>query len=155
MVFRMEVAFTCMVLQRSPWRIARYPKIRLLAYVSPYPEKEISYFSENAYLYLMALLFLLFVFPMSPISHNAESINLFHMPSFSFLGTCPLTFAAVADDDDDWLVDYECNGVGIIFFGSIYNRCNTWSSVWRWHSRDWFFNYHHGELRDIRKYGLL
>ena len=42
------------------------------------------------------------------------------------------TFAA-ADDDDDGLVDYECNGVGIFFFGSIYNRCNTWSSVWRWH----------------------
>ena len=34
-----------------------------------------SYFSENAYLYLMALLFLLFVSPMSSISHNAESIS--------------------------------------------------------------------------------
>ena len=48
---------------------------RLMAYVSPYPEKQMSYFSENAYLYLMALLFLLFVSPMSSISHNAESIS--------------------------------------------------------------------------------
>ena len=44
-------------------------------YVSPYPEKQMSYISENAYLYPMALLFLLFVYPMSSISHNAESIS--------------------------------------------------------------------------------
>ena len=63
------------------------------------------------------------------------------------------TFAA-ADNNDDGLVDYECNGVGIFFCGSIYNRCNTWSSVWRWHLCVWF-NDHHDELRDIRKYGWL
>ena len=46
-----------------------------MRYVSPYHEKQISHFSENAYLYLMALLFLLFVSPMSSISYNAESIS--------------------------------------------------------------------------------
>ena len=82
-----------------------------------------SYISENAYLYLMALLVLLFVSPMSSISHNAESIS--HALLFIF-GVFLPTLAA-ADNDDDGLVDYECNGVGIFFFGSIYNRCNTWS----------------------------
>ena len=58
--------------------------------------------SENAYLYLMALLFLLFVSPMSSISHNAESIE--HALLFIF-GVFPPTCAA-ADNDDDGLVDW-------------------------------------------------
>ena len=47
-----------------------------------------SYISENAYLYPMALLFLLFVYPMSSISHNAESIShalLFILDVFALL----------------------------------------------------------------------
>ena len=59
-----------------------------------------------------------------------------------------------SDNDDDGLVDYECTGVGIFFFGSIYNRCNTWSlGYWRWHLRELWFNDHLVELRDIRKFG--
>ena len=91
-----------------------------------------SYFSENAYLYLMALLFLLFVSPMSSISHNAESIS--HALLFIFGVFLPTLAAA---DDDDGLVDYECNGVGIFFFGSIYvidtNTGIQASSKGRWH----------------------
>ena len=58
-----------------------------------------SYFSENAYLYLMALLFLLFVSPMSSISHNAESIQQ-HALLFIF-GVFLPTLAAADDDNDD------------------------------------------------------
>ena len=64
----------------------------------------------------MALLFLLFVSPVSSISHNAESIS----HAFLFILGVFLPTLAAADNNDDGLVDYECNGVGIFFFGSIY-----------------------------------
>ena len=40
--------------------------------------------------------------------------------SFSHATASILYFCCSADNNDDGLVDYECNGVGIFFFGSIY-----------------------------------
>ena len=77
-----------------------------------------SYFSENTYLYLMALLFLLFVSPMSSISHNAESISQ-HALIF-ILGVFPLHLLMMMITMMDWSI-MNANGVGIFFSGSIYN----------------------------------
>ena len=60
-----------------------------------------SCFSENAYLYLMALLFLLFVSPMSSISHNAESIS--HALLF-ILGVFPLLLLMMMITMMDWSI---------------------------------------------------
>ena len=64
----------------------------------------------------MALLFLLFVSPMSSISHNAESIQ---QHALLFIFGVFLPTLAAADDDDDGLVDYECNGVGMLGSSSL------------------------------------
>ena len=60
-----------------------------------------SYFSENAYLYLMALLFLLFVSPMSSISHNAESIS---HALLLILGVFPLLLLMMMITMMDWSI---------------------------------------------------